>query len=95
MGRESLPEGNGMIFVYPAEGPRSFWMKDTPLPLSIAFLDAEGRVVDLADLQPFDTSPVPSAAPAQYALEVPQGWFAAHGIGVGSRVTGLPGASAR
>lgn len=93
MRRDSLPDGGGMLFVYPDARARIFWMKNTPLPLSIAFLDAGGVVVALAEMQPFSTVPVPSGVPAMYALEMRQGWFAAHGVGVGARVTGLPGPS--
>ncbi|MDP6932352.1 MAG: DUF192 domain-containing protein, partial [Myxococcota bacterium] len=71
----------------------SFWMKDTPLPLSIAFIDTAGRIVHIADMVPLDTSPVPSVRPAMYALEMDRGWFQAHGVYAGARVEGLPGAS--
>jgi hypothetical protein len=84
MFREEMPPNGGMLFVFPSEQPRSFWMKDTPLPLSIAFLDAERRIINIADMQPFDTSSHPSAGPAKYALEVHQGWFAERGIEAGA-----------
>jgi uncharacterized membrane protein (UPF0127 family) len=90
MNRRTLADDHGMLFVYPDERPRSFWMKDTPLPLSIAYLDAQGRIVRIADMTPFDTSSVPSMRPAMYALEVNQGWFARHGVKVGSSVEGVP-----
>lgn len=86
MGRAALAEGTGMLFVFDAEQPRSFWMKDTLIPLSIAYIDAQGRIVDIQDMQPLDETPHPSAAPAQYALEVNQGFFAARGIQVGDLV---------
>lgn len=86
MGRTALTEGTGMLFVFDAEEPRSFWMKDTLIPLSIAYIDAQGRIVDIQDMQPLDETPHPSAAPAQYALEVNQGFFAARGIQVGDLV---------
>jgi uncharacterized membrane protein (UPF0127 family) len=95
MFRSALPDGQGMLFVYPDERPRGFWMKDTPLPLSIAYIDSAGRVVHLADMTPLSTEIVPSGAPARYALEVPQGWFARNGVRVGDVVDGLPPASAR
>lgn len=95
MHRTSLAPDSGMLFVYPAEEARNFWMKDTPLALSIAYVDQAGRIVHLADMTPLSTDPVPSEKPAMYAIEVPQGWFAAHDIHEGSVVTGLPGASAR
>jgi hypothetical protein len=75
-----LPEDGGMLFVYPGPRPLSFWMKNTPLPLSIAFLDEEKRIINIADMQPHTTQSHQSAQPAQYALEVHQGWFAERGI---------------
>jgi uncharacterized membrane protein (UPF0127 family) len=92
MMRTALPAGTGMLFVYPEARPRSFWMRDTLLPLSIAYIDEDGRVVSVRDMQPRDESGVPSGAPAQYALEVPLGWFTENGVGVGTQVEGLPGA---
>ena len=90
MNRSNLGADEGMLFVYPDERPRSFWMKDTSLPLSIAYLDAQGRIVHIADLTPFDTSPVPSGRPAMYAIEVNQGWFTRHAVQVGASVKGVP-----
>jgi uncharacterized membrane protein (UPF0127 family) len=95
MGRRALEPGQGMLFVYPDEAPRSFWMKNTLLPLSIAYLDAEGAVVAIRDMAPHDERGVPSGRPARYALEVPQGWFGAVGLAEGQRVEGLPGPSSR
>lgn len=86
MGRTALPEDAGMLFVFGAEQQLSFWMKDTLIPLSIAFIDSEGRIVDIQDMQPLDETSHPSAAPAQYALEVNQGFFGARGIQVGDTV---------
>lgn len=94
MYRDTLGADRGMLFVYPDAKPRSFWMKDTRVPLSIAYLDANGIVVHLADMRPLVTTPVPSGADAMYAIEVNQGWFAAHSVSVGARVTGLPAGSA-
>jgi uncharacterized membrane protein (UPF0127 family) len=94
MKRETLGPDQGMLFVYPDERPRNFWMKDTSLPLSIAYLDAQGRIVRIADMAPFDTSTVPSVRPAMYALEVNQGWFTRHAIQVGASVKGVPPPSA-
>ncbi len=86
MGRTALAEDAGMLFVFDVEQQLSFWMKDTLIPLSIAFIDSEGRIVDIQDMQPLDETPHPSAAPAQYALEVNQGFFGARGIQVGDTV---------
>ncbi len=89
MERDELAEDAGMLFVFDREEPRSFWMRNTRIPLSIAYIDAEGRIVDIKDMEPFDETPVPSAEPAQYALEVNQGFFAEQGIEVGD-VAELP-----
>ena len=83
MERTALAEDAGMLFVFPGERPLSFWMKDTLIPLSIAYIDGDGGIVDIQDMQPLDESPHPSAAPAQYALEVNQGFFAERGVQVG------------
>jgi hypothetical protein len=87
MFREDLPSNGGMLFVYDWEGYRSFWMKNTPLPLSAAFLDAERRILNIAQMEPFDETSHRSAEPAQYVLEVHQGWFAERGIGPGDVAT--------
>ena len=86
MGRTSLAEDAGMLFVFSQEQSTdsSFWMKDTLIPLSIAFIDPQGRIIDIQDMQPLDESPHYPAAPYQYALEVNQGFFANHGIDVGN-----------
>jgi uncharacterized membrane protein (UPF0127 family) len=90
MHRESLGAEEGMLFVYPSEEPRSFWMKDTRIRLSIAYADRTGRIVKIADMTPYSESRVQSLYPAQYALEVNQGWFAAHGVATGDMLTELP-----
>ena len=91
MGRKKLGEKRGMLFVYPEERTRSFWMKDTYIPLSIAYIDSEGRIVDIQDMKPLDDKPPSyvSAEPARYALEVNKGFFGERGVEVGDRV-GLP-----
>ncbi len=87
MGRRAkLPENAGMLFVFGQEQRLSFWMKDTHIPLSIAFIDAEGRIVYIQDMRPLDTTSHISARPASYALEVNWGFFAERGIGVGDEV---------
>ena len=90
MFREKLSEDEGMLFVYPSEENRSFWMKNTLIPLSIAYLDMTGRIVHIADMTPLDIRPVPSGKPAMFALEMNQGWFIEHDVSVGERVSGLP-----
>ncbi len=90
MYRDALPENQGMLFVYPDERGRGFWMKNTPEPLSIAFISAGGRVVHTAEMKALDETVVPSNYPAMYALEMHRGWFAAHAVGPGAEVGGLP-----
>ena len=92
MGRTILPEDTGMLFVFEGEQTLSFWMRDTLIPLSIAYIDAQGRIVDIQDMQPLDDVPphYVSAEPARYALEVNQGFFEERGVMVGDTVE-LPG----
>ena len=94
MHRKNMPEERGMLFVYKDEKPRSFWMKDTHIPLSIAFADRSGKIVKIKDMTPFSTKPVKSLYPATYALEVNQGWFERHGVDVGALLNELPPPSA-
>lgn len=86
MFRQSLGEDEAMLFVYPAEARGAFWMKDTPIPLTIAFLAADGRVLELIDGRPFDETRLQPDAPYRHALEVNAGWFARRGLGEGARV---------
>ena len=79
----------GMLFVFAGEAPRSFWMRDTPTALDIAFMAADGTIVRTYTMTPLDTSSYPSVEPAQYALEVPAGTFADLGIAEGD-VADLP-----
>jgi len=85
--RESLPANQGMLFVYAEPEILTFWMKNTRMPLSIAFIDAAGRVVSIQKMNPFPTTTVyASPVPALYALEVNHGWFEENGVGVGDVV---------
>ncbi len=86
MFRDNLGQEQGMLFVYEREEILSFWMKNTRIPLSIAFIDQQGRIVDIQDMEPFSLRTRVSARPAQYALEVNQGWFKKNGIDVGDSV---------
>ena len=88
MGQTVLLENAGMLFVFEGEQTLSFWMRDTLIPLSIAYIDAEGRIVDIQYMQPVDDVPphYVSAEPAQYALEVNQGFFEERGVTVGDTV---------
>jgi uncharacterized protein len=87
MHRTALAENRGMLFVFPDEEVLSFWMKNTLIPLSVAFIDSEGRIVDIQDMKPLDDEPPSyvSSEPARYALEVNQGFFEEHGVKVGDR----------
>lgn len=89
MGRGKLPQGTGMVFLYPADVTEAYWMKDTLVPLSIAFVAADGRVVSVAEMTPCAADPCPSWAPAgpyRYAVELPGGAFGAAGVGKGAKV---------
>jgi uncharacterized membrane protein (UPF0127 family) len=87
MYRTALAENRGMLFIFEEEQELSFWMRNTLIPLSIAFMDSEGRIVDIQDMKPLDDDPPSyvSAEPAQYALEVNQGFFEERGVEVGDR----------
>jgi len=90
MHRFSLAPDHGMLFVHDAPRPLSFWMRNTFIPLSIAFIDAQGRILNIEDMAPHDERTTWSAGPALYALEMKKGWFAQRGIGPGTAVKGLP-----
>lgn len=85
MYRESVPDGTGMLFVFPDNQVRSFWMANTYVALDIAYMDPSFRVVDIVSMEPLVTDTYPSAAPAMYGLEVRKGWFAEHDILVGAQ----------
>lgn len=94
MFRREMPGNEGMLFVNDAAGPRCFWMKNTLLPLTIAFIEDDGSIVSFADMQPHDERSHCSARPVRYALEMPQGWFAKRGIKAGHKLAGGPFAGA-
>jgi uncharacterized membrane protein (UPF0127 family) len=83
MYRKKLPDGQGMIFIYDRDQQMSFWMKNTVIPLSIAFIAADGRIIEIRDMQPHDLSSVQSSRSVRYALETPQGWFGRAGVKAG------------
>jgi hypothetical protein len=89
MFRRNLGENSGMLFVYENEGRWAMWMKNTYLPLSVAFIDRDGRIINIEDMQPLTEDSHQAAGPAKYALEVNRGWFAKRGIGRGDRIQGL------
>ncbi|HET7839609.1 MAG TPA: DUF192 domain-containing protein [Rectinemataceae bacterium] len=86
MFRTSLAEGTGMLFVFEADQQLAFWMKNTKLPLSLAYISSDGTIREIFDLVPGSLDPVQSERSVRYALEVPRGWFAKAGIKSGDRV---------
>jgi len=89
MNRFSLRTDHGMLFVFETPQPLAFYMKNTYVPLSIAFVDARGRILNIEDMRPLDESTHWSKGQALYAIEMRQGWFASKGIGPGDSVGGL------
>jgi len=86
MYRKELGENEGMLFVFEKDKILSFWMKNTSIPLSIAFLDKNGRVIDIYDMKPFSLEPVVSTLKCRYALEVNRGFFNKCGLKVGDKI---------
>ena len=94
MFRKSLDANQGMLFVFPDIGPQCMWMRNTYVPLSVAFIDEAGVILNIADMKPQTEDSHCAAKPARYALEMNQGWFAAKGIKPGARITGIEKAPA-
>jgi hypothetical protein len=88
MYRREMAAHEGMLFVFEQAAPQCFWMKNTLLPLSIAFLADDGTVVNIADMKPQTLDSHCSAKPVRYALEMNQGWFAKRGIQAGAKLNG-------
>jgi uncharacterized protein len=86
MFRTELRDGRGMLFAYTTDERLSFWMKNTLIPLSIAYMAADGTIVDIMDMTPRSLAPLRSTRSVRYALEVPQGWFDRVGIKAGDRM---------
>ena len=86
MYRTGLEDGKGMLFIFETDQVLSFWMKNTLIPLSIAYISYDGTIADIRDMFPNNTTPVHSSRSVRYALEVPQGWFGRAGIKVGDKV---------
>ncbi len=84
--REELAEDGGMLFVFPEDTKAGFWMKDTLIPLLIAFIAADGTILDVQEMEPLSEEKHRPPAPYRYALEVNQGWFEERGFGTGDRV---------
>ena len=87
MERRSIPDGTGMIFVFEKDQILSFWMKNTPHPLSIAYIDSNGKIRNIYDMTPFSLTPIKSTSSCRYALEVPQGWFDKNNVNIGDKVS--------
>ncbi|MBC7681362.1 MAG: DUF192 domain-containing protein [Ferruginibacter sp.] len=90
MFRRDMPQQEGMLFVFEQPGTQCFWMKNTMLPLTAAFLDDSGVIVNLADMKPQTTDSHCSTKPVRYVLEMNVGWFASKGIKAGSKLGGKP-----
>ena len=86
MYRTNLEDGKGMLFIFTEDQILSFWMKNTLIPLSIAYITYDGTIADIRDMHPNNTNPVHSSRSVRYALEVPQGWFGRAGIKAGDKV---------
>jgi uncharacterized membrane protein (UPF0127 family) len=91
MNRQSLPQDRGMLFLFPADTTTRFWMKNTLVPLDIAFISAEGRIVGISEGKPLDTTLVGPGAPYRFVLEMNRGWFERHDFAVGSLLELPPG----
>jgi uncharacterized protein len=89
MHRKSLAPNAGMLFIFDGAGIHCMWMKNTYIPLSVAFLDAEGTIINIADMQPHSEQSHCATRPALYALEMDKGWFAQRGIKAGLKLGGL------
>jgi uncharacterized membrane protein (UPF0127 family) len=89
MFRESMPASRGMLFVFPAPATHCMWMRNTPLPLSVAFIDEAGRIINIAEMKPHTETSHCASQPARFALEMNTGWFSGRGIAPGMRLSGL------
>jgi uncharacterized protein len=94
MFRKSLGQNQGMLFVFPQAEAHCMWMKNTLIPLSVAFLDAQGKIVSISEMQPQTETTHCAAAPAKFALEMSGGWFAAKGLKAGATLLGVTQAPA-
>lgn len=90
MFRRSMPQSEGMLFVFPSANRVCFWMKNTFLPLTAAFISDDGTIINLADMKPQTTTSHCADKPVRYVLEMNQGWFGKHGIKAGMKLAGPP-----
>lgn len=86
MERKNIPDGTGMLFIFERDQILSFWMKNTPHPLSIAYIDSKGKIRNIFDMTPYSLASIVSTVSVRYALEVPQGWYKKNGITEGDTV---------
>jgi uncharacterized membrane protein (UPF0127 family) len=91
MYRKSMPQNAGMLFIFDEAAVHCMWMKNTLIPLSVAFIDDRGAIVNIADMEPQTEASHCAAQPVRYALEMNRGWFAARGVKPGTRLGGIPG----
>jgi uncharacterized membrane protein (UPF0127 family) len=90
MFRKEVKDGEGMLFIFDRDQVLSFWMKNTLVPLSVAYISRDGVILEIRDLEPGNLRPVVSSRPCRYALEVPEGWFGRAGLGPGDRLIAFP-----
>jgi uncharacterized protein len=88
---KDLPEDRGMLFVYPVTAQRAFWMENTYVPLSLAYIRSDGTIDQILDMEPLSRRTHPSKGVIRLVLEVNQGWFARHGVKVGDKIPGIEG----
>ncbi len=86
MFRQSIPENYGMLFIFEREQVLNFWMKNTAIPLSIAYIRENGLIIGIYDMKPYDETPISSIYPCKYALEVNKGWFTKNNIKTGDMI---------
>jgi uncharacterized membrane protein (UPF0127 family) len=89
MHRRSMPANQGMLFVFTQADQHCMWMRNTPLPLSVAFLDEQGRILNIEDMKPETETNHCAAGPARFALEMNLGWFSSKGLKPGLRIGGI------
>ncbi len=94
MRRKAMAQGAGMLFLFDESAAHCMWMKDTLIPLSVAFIDERGQIINIADMQPLDETSHCATRRARYALEMNQGWFKKRGIVAGALIQGLDKVSA-
>lgn len=86
MNRKKIPDGTGMLFVFEKDQVLSFWMKNTPHPLSIAYISSDGKIIDIFDMTPYSLASITSSRSVRYALEVPQGWYKKQNVNIGDKI---------